>query len=320
MPLHIKLPEFARETRLRAAIAGITLCAALGIGYVMQYGGTAPAQPPVTGPVELTAISPTSSVGARPAPRPTAPQPTPVALDEPALPPQDVPVTSNCPVSLDLAPGAGALIAATLTAPCHAAERVTFHHQGMMFTDRMPDDGPLTVTLPALSQTALVMTSFASGATATAVAAVPTLEFYDRIVVQWTGTTGLGLHAREFGSDYFATGHIHAKARGDLADAARGIGGFMQTLGRPDMPDAQQAQVYSFPIGAATRSGDIHLTVEAEITPANCNRQIEAQTLQLRTDHILRTRSVTLDMPECGGTGDFLVLKNLVEDLTIAAK
>jgi hypothetical protein len=78
--------------------------------------------------------------------------------------------------------------------------------------------------------------------------------------------------------------------------------------------------VYSFPTGTAKRGGEIALTVEAEVTEANCNTSVAAQTLEIRDAAGLRVRDLTLEMPQCDTTGDFLVLKNLVEDLTIAAR
>ena len=35
---------------------------------------------------------------------------------------------------------------------------------------------------------------------------------------------------------------------------------------------------------------------------------------------LLRVRDLSLSIPACDGVGDFLVLKNLVEDLKIAAR
>ena len=105
-----------------------------------------------------------------------------------------------------------------------------------------------------------------------------------------------------------------------MAATARGESGFLTPLGDATTPDALRAEIYTFPSGSATRSGDVVLSVEAEITSGNCDQQVEAQTLEIRKDDQLRTRNLTLHMPGCDATGDFLVLKNLVEDLTIAAR
>ncbi|MEQ5869428.1 translocase [Sagittula sp. NFXS13] len=252
----------------------------------------------------------------------TAPAKLTLAAVETDLPkqPSQAPALPVCDIVMTATASAGAMVDIELTAPCHPSERVTLHHHGMMFTEVTSAEGALSVSVPALSDTALIIASFATGDGATAMADVPALPFYDRVAVQWIGNTGLGLHAREFGADYFAPGHIHADAAGDLAVTARGEGGFLTPLGNPAIPDPQLAEVYSFPKSVAARNGDITLTVEAEISDANCDRTIEAQTLEIRDGAGLRTRNLTLDMPSCEATGDFLVLKNLVEDLTIAAR
>ena len=104
-----------------------------------------------------------------------------------------------------------------------------------------------------------------------------------------------------------------------MSRTARGEGGFLTRLGAADSPDALVAEIYSFPAGTAQHGGHIALSIEAEITAQNCNSTVEAQTLELRGATGLRVRDLTLDMPDCAGTGDFLLLKNLIEDLTIAS-
>ena len=94
----------------------------------------------------------------------------------------------------------------------------------------------------------------------------------------------------------------------------------MTRLGRSDTLEARIAEVYSFPSGTAGSAGDILLSVEAEINMANCDRMVEAQSLEIRDAENLRIRELELDMPSCDSLGDFLVLKNLIEDLKIASR
>ena len=60
------------------------------------------------------------------------------------------------------------------------------------------------------------------------------------------------------------------------------------------------------------------MSVEAEITQANCGRDVEAQSIQKTADGELKTQDLVLAMPDCNTVGDFLVLKNLLNDLKIA--
>jgi len=174
-------------------------------------------------------------------------------------------------------------------------------------------------SVPGRAEKAFFVASFATGADTSAYTEVSSLSFYDRVVVQWKGPAGLQLHAREFDADYFSAGHVWAESAGDLTNTARGEGGFLMRLGREDAPDALMAEIYTFPTAAAKRSGDVALTVEAEVTAQNCEKAIEAQTFELKQNDI-EVHDLQLNIPSCETTGDFLVLKNLLEDLTIAAR
>ncbi|MFW2545529.1 translocase [Primorskyibacter sp. 2E107] len=340
--------------RLKSYIlGGVTLVCALAIGYIMQYGFAVPDSTTASGTtdaVEVTDITLTSSGLGTPnppimglrgddAPQPPArsepvmirSEPDPMALA--AVGTVDTVVTRQaqqavsepeigfaCDTSMDATTTAGAMVSLRLDATCHASERVTIHHQGMMFTEVMQPDGILNITVPALTENALFIASFTNGEGATASAVVNSLPFYDRIAVQWKGETGLQLHAREFDADYFTSGHIWSGAAGDLAAAAAGESGFLVRLGQSDAPEALIAEVYTFPSGTAKKSGDVTLSVEAEVTNGNCSRQIEAQTLDLRAGGTLRVGDLTLEIPECDSVGDFLVLKNILADLKVAAR
>jgi hypothetical protein len=242
-------------------------------------------------------------------------------LGDVGMAPRFQPVQAEvCTPRINAQPAAGAMIDVSVSAPCHAGKRVTLHHYGLSVTERMGPDGRLFVRLPALVETAIVIADFGDGSGGSAVTTVTELPLYDRVVLQWRAGAGLELHAREFGADYFADGHVWAKAAGDLDAAVQGSGGFLVSLGVKDEPDARLAEVYSFPTGDARRAGAVLLTVEAEVTAGNCGRAIEGQTIQHRAGRPLRARELEVLMPPCEGIGDYLVLKNLLDDLTIAMR
>ncbi|SMX33809.1 translocase [Maliponia aquimaris] len=322
-------------------IGGATLVCALGTGYVMQYGFGAPTRAPQAAErLELSGVVPATSAVFAPLAASASPEmPADLVLEmelpeapmivqaaaEVDLPIEDLPQAPGatgfaCDITMTAEPTAGAMVNVVLTAPCRASERVTLHHQGLMFTEIMQPDGTLSVSVPALAEQAAFIASFPGGDGAMASAEVASLPFYDRVAVQWKGDAGLQLHAREFSAEYFAEGHIWAAAAGDLTAAAKGEGGFLTRLGRTDTPEALMAEIYSFPSGTARKTGTVLLSVEAEVTEANCGAPVEAQTLEIRGGGSLRTRDLSVAMPACDAVGDFLVLKNLVEDLTIASR
>lgn len=310
-------------------LAAATVFAALAIGYVMQHGSTS-GRADLERPQEIVVrdITDTSSAAMPRLPSDDAAARLPDAgvqrvaaesLTAPAdaLPQEGAVAGFDCDIALSAVATAGAMVDLRLSAPCYASERVTIHHHGLMFTEIAQPDGSLRVSVPALASHALFIASFDSGDGATASVEVPALPFYDRVVLQWKGDTGLQLHAREFGASYFSEGHVWAASAGDLTRTARGEGGFLTRLGNADAVAPRIAEVYSFPVGTSKQSGRIALTVEAEVTAANCGAEVEAQTLERHGDAPLRVRDLTLDVPGCDSVGDFLVLKNLIEDLTI---
>jgi len=224
----------------------------------------------------------------------------------------------SCEYALTATPSAAAMVSLKLDAPCMPNERFTIHHNGMMFTDATNDEGSREIMVPALSQSPIFIVAFANGEGAVAGTELSSFEYYDRVVVQWKGESGLRIHALEYESDYGDAGHVWAESTHDVSDAATGEGGFMTRLGAPDMGEGLTAEVYTFPSGLAPRAGEILLQVEAEVNTGNCGRDIEAQSIQLSEDGTLKVQDLTLSIPECTAVGDFLVLKNLLNDLKIA--
>lgn len=313
-------------------ITAVTLCVALGIGGIMQQWSSPAPRATAEVPLVVSDVQEVSST-----PRDLMPVDMPVVASLPdhiisaaisstiepveiVVPETPVDTGFACEVTMTAKPIAGAMMTVDITAPCHGSERVTLHHNGLMFTALMQPDGSLAIDIPALTEQALVIASFLDGGGAVAMAEVTSVPFYDRVVLQWRGDAGLQLHAREFDAEYFTDGHVWHGASGDTTRAATGQGGFLTTLGSAGAPDALLAEVYTFPSGMTNAAGTVALTVEAEILASNCDSTVEAQTLEIRNGGSLASKELTIDVPGCDAVGDFLLLKNLVEDLTIAAK
>ncbi|UWR80184.1 hypothetical protein K4K97_16615 [Phaeobacter inhibens] len=300
-----------------ALMSAATLCSALAIGLVMQHTAGSPqtsvaapvaelavvaeAAPPDLSadvPLQIDAISLTAA--------------TPEAGDGDAQQVLRQNPETSCEMTAEAVPGPMAEVRLTVLSLCRPGERLTIHHNGMMFSSRLDATGALTVQIPALSSSAVFIVEPKSGRGAVATTSVPDLDLVSRVVLQWAGNSGFELHAREFGAGYGSAGHVW---RG--ADLTAGRGSVVQ-LGDATQLAPRLAEVYSVPRLGGAQSGAIDLTVEAEVTAINCGRDVSAQTLELR-DGRLRTRDLTLAMPDCAATGDFLVLNNLLETLKIAA-
>ena len=225
----------------------------------------------------------------------------------------------SCEVAATARAVAAAMVNLTLSAPCLPQERVTVHHAGMLFNETTDDAGAFDITVPAMAEDATFVVAFTNGEGAVAQTTVEELADFDRVALQWKGDTGFELHAREFGADYGSEGHVWSGAMRDMTFAVTGQGGFITLLGDADVPDGLVAEVYTFPAKAAQSAGDVALSVETEVADNNCGLEIEAQTLQTFSGKNITSRDLTLSVPDCDATGNFLVLNSLFEDLKVAA-
>ncbi len=289
-----------------------TVACALGIGYLMQYG--APAQPNgAQKSVAVASVADQASVIARlerivqtssPTETPSQPiqRPAPKAAQKPM----------NCSISARATAQLGANARLRIKAPCRSNERVEIHHSGLTLTQQTDEKGALDLTIPALSEYAIFLISFEDQTGTVATTHIMDIDQFDRVALQWQGQTDLQIHALEFGASYGEPGHISAN------NASQGAGSVVH-LGSAGFYDAQNIQIYSFPAASSEESGSVALTVETEVTEANCGRDLSVQSLELRSDRRLRSRDLILTMPMCTEVGEFLVLNNLFQDLTIAA-
>jgi hypothetical protein len=336
-------------SRNREIITAVgALACAVGIGLVMQssdkaeqlYGKAAPAEAPAEdialpdkgadasdAMLTVEGITLTSGEYASAIALPTlesqvvtvsAPQST---LPEPQKPeaPAGIAVPA-CEIEAHARPVAAAMVELTMSAPCLPDERVTVHHNGMIITETTSATGTLDVKVPALTRDAVFVLAFTNGDGAVTQTTVEDLQDFDRVVLQWKGETGFQIHAREFGAGYDSPGHVWAGAPGDVSDAIAGRGGMLTRHGDTDAADPLLADVYTFPRAATKRGGDIALSVETEVNAANCDMEIEAQTLEIVDGARVKAQDLTLAVPDCDAVGSFLVLNNLLQDLKVAQR
>jgi len=337
----------------RLAMAGGTFAVAMGAGFFMQQGDASagrdvarPATAPVAADVTLaasvqTAPAPDQAIENDPllddstfqAVLDAAETVTPnlTTFDPEAAPAGTTPDLPDAPVA-DTVAGEGsscdpfmsaramdaALVQLTLAAPCHAGQALTVHHEGLMFTATTDATGNATIMAPAMREAAMFIAAFDDGTGAIAETSVEDLSDYDRVVLQWQGDAGFEVHAMEFGANYGEQGHVWREAARGFTDATTGAGGFLLELGQVVGDAPLLAEVYTFPTGKAPRAGTVSLSVEAEITATNCATDVSAQTLERTPDAGVRIADLTLSMPECEAIGEFLVLRDLLTDLTLA--
>lgn len=328
------------------ATAVATLAIAVGIGFVMQSGETARERYGADArPIAQSSIIPTvkqssgsasadillevqeieltsaSDAAATPVPRMDSHvQRVSVPATAELLEGADIlPRAEECEVTASAEVLPAAMVNLTFNAPCAVNERLTVHHNGMMFTETTDAAGGLTVTVPALTEQAVFILALTNGDGAVAQTTVPELGQYERTTLQWRGRAGFELHAREFGADYGQEGHVWSGIAQNTDGMTDGKNGYIVRLGDSQSLEPLMAEVYTFPAGISARSGTIDLTVEAEVTAANCGLEVEAQSLEMMTGGKMKTQDLTLAVPGCDAVGSFLVLNNLVSDMKVAS-
>ena len=325
-----------------------TLAIAVGIGFVMQrsdaaqerYGGGAPVPVVVQTSsiagglletkrddtlIEVQSIELTSATEVSPVPVPEAEasvtRVAAPASDALAPPPAEdrAPQIAQCGMTASAEAMPGGMAKLQLNAPCAVNERLTVHHNGLIFTQATDDAGKLSVLVPALAREAVFILAFSNGDGAVAQVTIPDIDAFSRVALQWRGQAGFQLHAREFGAGYGDAGHVWFG--GDMVGEGflDGETGALMRLGDAELTDPLVAEVYTFASNRAGRDGLIALSVETEITLANCGLEVEAQTLEMSDRGNITTRDLMLAVPGCDAVGDFLVLNNLVTDMTVAS-
>ncbi len=306
--------------RKRQAIYAALCCAAaVGIGHVAQLGSGTPGAAPNTQPAATADAGLVEAHSLLEAVRRTldpdeqqaiSAMPAAVTTDETA----DAGSTCGRALHTELRPGA--LVELALAATCDAGRTVTISHGGLTFEEAVGADGTLSVAVPAIAAAAEFTVTFEDSEALTAFVMVPDANHFDRVALQMERAAALSVHALEFGARPGTSGHVSPQDPKAPMRAVRAFGGFLTQLGTPE---AQRAEIYSFPSRTTRRDGVVRLHVEAEVTEANCGRSLNAEALQTRKGGGLRRIEVVVDMPGCEAVGETLVLKNILQDLKIAA-
>jgi hypothetical protein len=216
----------------------------------------------------------------------------------------------DCVPMLALAARPGATIDMLLAGTCRPNERVVLRHAGLAVTYRTNEAGALFASIPAFQPDAAVSIRFAGGVRVDGTISVPDAQMFRRFGVQWLGPQAFQVNAFENGADYGQVGHVSvASPRSPHPD-----GGFLTELGDASVELPMLAEIYTFP-----KSGvPVSVLVEAAVTEATCGQDMLGD-LMMADRGALTLSDLSVTMPGCDATGDYLVLKNLVPDLKLAS-
>ncbi len=263
-------------------------------------------QSPASAEKEPAALPPV--IVAKPEPGIVAPAMKPLA--EPA-----VEVADKCTISLDLMAEPLAMIGLSLVAPCHPNERIVMRHAGLAITGRTTATGSISTAMPALESAGTISVLFADGTKADATIDMPEVTALTRFVVQWQADDAFQVHAFENGAEYGQPGHVSAADTQAPNPIAPSRGGFLLVLGDSTVDLPLLAEVYTYPKNTTVTP---EVLVEAAVTATTCGRDLLGETLVSTEGSVIAT-DLMVAMPDCTAIGDFLVLKNVVPGMTLAA-
>lgn len=322
---------FASLDRKRVVTAVVVMAIAFVTGHVMQ--SLVNGEPTATLEDAPDATPTLKSTGdPRALPVPPAATLTPILLQPDALPdsmtgdafvplqlPEDAafsPFGLPCTPVLSLTPAIGAMVDVTLLAPCNPREAVVLDHAGLKIEAETNGLGMVTLSIPAMDESATVSVSMKKGLSLSRGVEVPDARDFARVALLWEGRQVFSMHALELGARYGEVGHVWSGAPKTPDRAERGAGGFLTRFeGR-----LTSAEVYSYPIHHAPGSGVVRLTVAADVTAESCDRAINARALQTNPLGGVTSRDVKVAMPDCQSIGQTLRLKNLFQDMRLAAQ
>ena len=219
-----------------------------------------------------------------------------------------------CDTQLTAAVLPGALLRLDVASPCTPHLPVEIAHAGLAFRVSLGAAGAVSVDLPAMTESAEVTVRIGAQDPVTKRLTVPDASAYQRVAVAWSGKTPLLVHALEFGAAPGGKGHVTARhAAGESA------AGTVRLLGDPTLAEPKQAQVYSFPSQSAVRDGTIRISLSARVTEENCDQILDLSVTQSLGEGTPNQDVTALKLPDCAAAGKILVLKNIVQDLKIAA-
>ncbi|NRA98837.1 MAG: hypothetical protein HRU32_03285, partial [Rhodobacteraceae bacterium] len=218
-----------------------------------------------------------------------------------------------CEPSLAIEKSGASVARVSYASPCKAMGQVELRYGDLEFTDVLDFAGHLILDVPVLGGDRTLMVTSPDGDVLTAQMPSSVNGLAWRAALNWRGETGLSIHAYEFGANFGEPGHV-------VAGAVRpsSLGRIMR-LGDATLTDGAVAEVYGLPLLGNAPTGTVELVVEAQVTPTNCGRDITAKVWNPQAAGGFRPVDVSVSMPDCTTIGETMMLKNLIQDLKLAA-
>ncbi len=225
----------------------------------------------------------------------------------------------GCETSLSAKRQPAALVELTVSAPCFENSDFSVRHEGLIFSAKTERNGDAQVVVPALMPAAEFAVAFDNVVQASTDIFVPELRQYDRAVLQWEGVDNIRIHALEDGAEIGDPGHVWSASVHEAKDIREGQHGFVLYLGTAEDEASLQAEVYTFPAGNMNLEGQVDLRIGVSVTEANCGREVDATTIQTNGDLPLMKSSIAIQMPDCSQVGEVVLLADKFADVAVVS-
>lgn len=210
--------------------------------------------------------------------------------------PQDIPTETGgfaqgCAApELTLGEAPSASVQLTLNAPCDAGRTVTIRHEGLALPVTLSDRGHWTGVVPVLAAQAHFTADLPAGQHLEAEQPVSGLAGLNRVVLSWQGDAPIALHGFEYGASFGDVGDV-SPLTPRTADTP--LGGWMAYFEEAAAP--VHVQIYTAPLGMT----DIHLQMEAAVSPTSCGKDLGAEVRRVIGGKAEAPANITIAMPEC---------------------
>ncbi len=199
-----------------------------------------------------------------------------------------------CAVDLRAEPMPDAVFSITVNAPCKPDQNIAIQYAGLTFDTATGVTGRTTFNLPAMASKGTLVSVFSDGTSLSTQLEAPDLSEYARVAVAWADALDMRLTAN-------APHHTPVS----FYDLGEETGRTVQILSHHQSPDINRAV--------------IRLGVAAPITAQNCGQERYAKVRHLQPNMPPISYDLMLAPTSCDRIGGNLELKNVLQDLKLAA-
>ena len=214
----------------------------------------------------------------------------------------------------------GARVLLKVTAACHSNSEVLIEHGGLRFKEKLDAEGKLSLKVPVFAEFSRFNITLSDGTRAEVGAYIAGLSQVDRVGISWSGADDMFLHGYVGGAAWGEETHVWRLNARSVSTARMFGGGYLVTLGNPNLDRPQLAQVFTLPHGGKNAGTFASVEVESLRGDVSCGGSLRLRTAQHTPQAGNGTQAVDVSLPKCGGDADSLTLKNLFKDMKVAAR